>query len=142
MGVEKHPLSPCFAHHVLPQDLWEERALLACFCFSSQAPSANIAASLICEETPFPHHRLHTLLSFPPQCIRLCSKPVIAHCRAPWRMDGFHMPLTPLPPSPHSPRLTLVCSLLSSFISPLSDMVPMEIQGTSGALPPQPERGV
>lgn len=57
-------------------------------------------------------------------------------------MDGFHMPLTPLPPSPHSPRLTLVHSLLSSFISPLSDMVPMEIQGTSGALPPQPERGV
>lgn len=57
-------------------------------------------------------------------------------------MDGFHMPLTPLPPSPHSPRLTLVRSLLSSFISPLSDMVPMEIQGTSGALPPQPERGV
>lgn len=55
-------------------------------------------------------------------------------------MDGFHMPLTPPPPS-HSLLLILVCSLLSSFISPLSDMVPMEIQGTSGGLPLQPEKG-
>lgn len=126
-----------------PQNLWEKQALLACFCFSSQTPSANISAGLICcEET---HHSpttgsIHCSVFLPSAAGFAVSLFLLAAgYLGAWMVSTCSSPHQL--PSPHSLLLTLVCSLLYSFISPLSDMLPMEIQGTSGALPPQPKGG-
>lgn len=106
MCVKKHPLS-----------LWEEQALLACFCFSSQAPSANIAAGFIsCEET---HHSpttgsIHCSVFLPSAAGFAVSQLLLTtgHLGT-WMVSTC--------PSPHPHPLPIpCCSLWSVLCSPLS----------------------
>lgn len=110
MGIEKHTLSPWFAHHLLPtKPVGRVSSFLLLLFLTNSLSQYHCQFNLLWGNTLFPHHRLHPLLIFPSQCSRVCSNPWV-----PWHMDGFHMPFTP------PTNLIPCCSLWSVLYSPLS----------------------